>query len=122
MTNTTEQRELEGIWIPRAIWLARGISLREKALLAEVSSHPTATGCRATNQELGRLLDIRDRHVRACIAALRDKGFVTVRADGQHARVIRSTGKIAHPSSRSMSHSGRPPKAHARRGRKPSQR
>jgi hypothetical protein len=85
----------EGIWIPRPIWLARGLSLREKALLAEVGAAASAGGCRATNAELMRLLDIRERQVRSCIAALRERGYITVRPGPNRERILRVTGKPA---------------------------
>ena len=100
MNNQPKTTGSEGIWIPRAIWIARGLSLREKALLAEVRSADPVQGCRATNPQLTELLDIRERHLRSCIAALREKGFVTVRLDAQRERVIRSTGKVVRPAAR----------------------
>jgi hypothetical protein len=85
----------EGIWIPRTIWLAPGLSLREKALLAQVSAATPDGGYRATNDQLMGLLDIQERHVRSCIAALRDKGFITVRLGPNRERILRITGKHA---------------------------
>ena len=100
MNNQPKTTGSEGIWIPRAIWIARGLSLREKALLAEVRSADPVQGCRATNPQLTELLDIRERHLRSCIGALREKGFVTVRLDAQRERVIRATGKVVRPAAR----------------------
>ena len=83
------------IRIPRRLWLAPGLSLREKALLAEISAADPVLGYRADNRQIIAFLGVRERHVRSCIAALRDKKFVTVRVNSAPERVIRPTGKLA---------------------------
>lgn len=111
----------EGIWIPRTIWLAPGLSLREKALLAQVSAATPDGGYRATNDELMRLLDIKERHVRSCIAALREKGFITVRPGPNQERILRVTGKHARPA-KTPTGSQRPAPKHPVRRKKTSTR
>ncbi len=105
----------DGIWIPRTIWLAPGLSLREKALLAQVSAASPDGGYPATNDQLISLLDIKERHVRSCIAALREKGFITVRSGPNQERILRVTGKHARLA-KTPAGSQRPaPKTPARR-------
>lgn len=101
MKHPQPKHDSPGIWIPRAIWLLRGLSLREKALLAELAAHAGEPGYQASNERLTGLLDIQARQVRACLAALRAKGFITVRLTADNRRVIRVTGKHARPGTRS---------------------
>lgn len=85
----------DDIRIPRTLWLAPGLSLREKALLAEIALATPAEGYRAKNRQIIAFLGVRDRHVRSCIAALRAKGFVTVKVNAERERIIKPTGKLA---------------------------
>lgn len=110
MPTSTPKTDTPGIWIPRAIWLTRGLSLREKALLAELSAHSADADYRASNPQLIELLDIGERQVRACLAALREKGFLTVRLNARHERILRVTGKHARPANRPQPKTGRRPK------------
>ncbi len=100
MNTPKPSTDSQGIWIPRAIWLLRGLSLREKALLAEIRAHDPAQDYRASNATLTDLLNIGERQVRACLAALRAKGFITLRVNAENQRLIRLTGKHAQPAKR----------------------
>ena len=93
MNITKPEHDSQGIWIPRAIWLTRGLSLREKALLAELSAHTSDADYHPANPHLIDLLDVAERQVRACLAALRDQGFITIRLNARRERIIRVTGK-----------------------------
>lgn len=111
MNTPNQPHDSQGIWIPRAIWLLRGLSLREKALLAEIRAHDPAQDYYPSNQTLTAILDIGERQVRACLAALRAKGFITIRLNAENQRLIRLTGKHAVPAKRqSPSVEGKPPK------------
>ena len=121
MNNPTHETGTLGIWIPRAIWLARGLSLREKALLAELGAHAADADYRPSNQHLIELLDIGERQVRACLAALREKGFITIRLNTQQERIVRVTGKhaqLARRQKRSSGGEGPRPKPAQRRKQK----
>ena len=85
----------DDIRIPRALWLAPGLSLREKALLAEIGTADPVVGYRASNLQIIAFLGVRERHVRSCLAALRQKGFVTVKFNADQQRIIKPTGKLA---------------------------
>lgn len=103
MKTQPHENESKGIWIPRSIWIARGLSLREKALLAELGTQESTNNYQPSNQYLIQLLDIGERQVRACLAVLRHKGYITIRLNAEHARVIKVTGKHTRPSKRSIS-------------------
>lgn len=117
MNTPNQTHDPQGIWIPRAIWLMRGLSLREKALLAEIRAHDPAQDYRASNRHLVEILDVQERQVRACLAALREKGFITIRLNADRERIIRLTGKHALPAKRLTPSSGgkRPKKTPSRR-------
>lgn len=105
----------QGIWIPRAIWLTRGLSLREKALLALFNAHVADADDRVSNAQLMRLLDVGERQIRACLAALREKGFIAVRLGARRERIIRVTGRHARPDHRPPRRPGRRRKQASRR-------
>ena len=83
------------IRIPRTLWLAEGLSLREKALLAEIGAADPALGYRATNTQIGALIGVRERHVRDCLNTVRKLGYITVRLNPDLSRVIKPTAKLA---------------------------
>ena len=83
------------IRIPRTLWLAEGLSLREKALLAEIGTADPALGYRATNTQIGALIGVRRRHAGDCLNDVRRKGFVTMRVNPDQSRVIKTTAKLA---------------------------
>ncbi len=89
------QHQPDDIRIPHRLWLAPGLSLREKALLAEIGNADPAEGYRASNREIIGFLGVAERQVRACIAAVREKGFVTVKVNPNQERIIKPTGKLA---------------------------
>ena len=83
------------IRIPRTLWLAEGLSLREKALLADIGAADPALGYRATNTQIGRLIGVRERQVRECLNDVRKKGFISTRVNPDQSRVIKTTAKLA---------------------------
>ena len=90
------------IRIPRTLWLAEGLSLREKALLAEIRLADPALGYRATNHQIGGLIGIRERRVRDCLNDVRKKGFISVRLGADRKRTIKPTGKLIKLGKRRM--------------------
>lgn len=87
------QRDFKGIWISREIWLSEQLSLMEKVLFVEIHSLDNERGCFASNQYFADFFGVSDRQIRNVIAALRDKGFVSVTVRNKNERVISTIGK-----------------------------
>lgn len=105
MTNNSNAGD--EIRIPRALWLAPGLSLREKALLAVIGAADPSLGYRVPNRDIIGFLGVRARHVQSCIAALKAKGFITVRINPDLSRVIKTTAKLAKLSKPRVKRSAR---------------
>ncbi len=71
-------RDFKGIWIPREIWLAKGLLPLEKMLWAEIHSlyDRQRKGCYAPNSYLARFFGVSERYIREMIAKLRKFGFI----------------------------------------------
>lgn len=93
MTNISHTED--DIRIPHALWLASGLSLREKALLAKIAEADATEGYRVLNRDIIGFLGVRERHVQSCVAALLDKGFISLRINPDMSRVIKTTAKLA---------------------------
>ena len=56
------QRDFKGIWIPKKIYLAEGLSWTEKILLVEVDSLDKGKGCFASNKYFSEFyINLRDK-------------------------------------------------------------
>lgn len=85
-------RDFKGIWIPREIWLAKGLSNNEKILWAEIHSlhNRDRGGCFASNEYLMNFMDIKERRLQEMISNLKSFGLVVqVSFDGRE-RVIKA--------------------------------
>ena len=107
MNNPNPKQATEGIWIPRDVWIARDLSLREKALLATIRAQDPDEDYLATNQQLTEILDISERHLQSCLTTLRERGLITIRVNDERQRILRATGKSVQPSKRAAQRIGR---------------
>ena len=89
------QRDFQGVWIPKEIWLSDQLSLIEKVLFVEIRSLDNEHGCYASNKYLGDFFGIHPRRIAAHIASLKSKGFIFVTITNRNDRVIRVVGKYA---------------------------
>src|SRR5438034_1958970 len=88
-------RDFKGIWIPKEIWLSEQLSLMEKVLFVEIHSLDNERGCFASNRHFAEFFGISERQIRTHIAALKEKGFVSVSIKNRNGRIIRAVGKYA---------------------------
>lgn len=89
------QRDSQGVWFPKEIWLSDQLSLIEKVLFVEIRSLDNEHGCFASNKYLSDFLGIHPRRIAAHIASLKSKGFIFVTITNRNDRVIRVVGKYA---------------------------
>jgi hypothetical protein len=92
------ERDFKGVWIPKEIWLSPNLSLTEKALFVEIHSLDNERGCFASNQYFADFFNISDRQIRTHIAALKQKGFISVTVRDRNQRTIRTVGKYRRVS------------------------
>ncbi len=88
-------RDFKGIWIPKEIWLSDQLSLMEKILFVEIHSLDNERGCFATNQYFADFFGLHPRRIAGHIAALKQKGFITVTIHNLNERVIHAAGRFA---------------------------
>ena len=96
------QRDFKGIWIPAEIWLSEELSLMEKVLFVEIHSLDNERGCFASNGYFAQFFGMSIRQIATHVAALKDKGFVTVTIENHNERTIRVTSKYAHANPQKM--------------------
>ncbi len=85
-------RDFKGIWIPKEIWLAEGLSANEKILWAEIHSLYNAEkgGCYASNEYLANFMASAERTVRDALYKLRQLKLIEdVSFDGRQ-RIIKA--------------------------------
>ena len=85
-------RDFKGIWIPREVWLAQGLSPNEKILWAEIHSLHSREkgGCYASNDYLCNFIGVKERRLQEMISNLKAYGLVVqVSFDGRE-RVIKA--------------------------------
>ena len=72
-----ENRDFEGIFISKELYLFPGLSLKEKFILLEIKSLCREKGCFASNEYLGRYLMTGKQQVSNIISKLLDMGLIT---------------------------------------------
>lgn len=85
-------RDFKGIWIPREIWLAKGLKAQEKILWAEIHSlfDREKGGCYASNEYLAEFIGVQQSRMREMLANLKLRGYlIQVSFDGR-CRVLRA--------------------------------
>lgn len=83
-------RDFKGIWIPKEIWLHKGISIDEKVLLAEIHSLDGKDGCFASNAYFMEFFNWEEKTVKRRLSKLKSLGFIfTEKFDGR-TRILRS--------------------------------
>lgn len=88
-------RRFKGVWIPKALWLTRDLSLTEKVMLVEIDSlDDEQRGCFASNGHLAEFFDLSQSRVSEIISALAAKGFISVEQTRQGVRTVRRTIRV----------------------------
>ncbi len=88
-------RRFKGVWIPKALWLTRDLSLTEKVMLVEIDSLDDGErGCFASNAHLAEFFDLSQSRVSAIISSLCLKGFISVDQTRQGVRTVRRTIRV----------------------------
>lgn len=72
------ERQFLGVWIPKEIYLHKGLTPTEKLLLAEISSFSKNGICFASNEHFSEFLGVSKKHVSRLISKFVEMGFVTV--------------------------------------------
>jgi hypothetical protein len=71
-------RDFKGVWLPKEIYLHKGLTPTEKLLLAEINSFSTNGVCFASNEHFAEFLGVSKNHVSKLISKLSKMGFVSI--------------------------------------------
>jgi DNA-binding transcriptional ArsR family regulator len=74
----TSEREFLGVWIPKNIYLHKGLTPTEKLLLAEVTSFAKNGVCFASNEHFSEFLGVSKSQVSRLITKLNRMGLINV--------------------------------------------
>ena len=88
------QRDFKGIWIPKEVWLSPTLTLMEKVLFVEIHSLDNERGCFASNRYFAEFFGVSPRQIATYVAALKEKGFITVTIANHNERTIHAAGKF----------------------------
>lgn len=77
MDNANQDREFQGVWIPKEIWLNEELTLQEKVLLVEIKSLDNEEGCYASNKHFEEFLGVGERRVQTIIQGLVKRRYLT---------------------------------------------
>lgn len=73
----SKNREFEGVWIPKELWLDKDLSVMEKILLKEIQSFESVNGCFASNKHFAQFLSITESRVSQLVSSLVKKKRIT---------------------------------------------
>jgi Mn-dependent DtxR family transcriptional regulator len=74
----TTEREFLGVWIPKNIYLHKGLTPTEKLLLAEITSFAKNGICFASNEHFSDFLGVSKKHVSRLVTNLSRMGLINV--------------------------------------------
>lgn len=83
------EREFQGVWIPKEIWLNKDLDVIEKVLFTEINSLDTKSHCTAGNEYFAEFLGVSERTIARGIAHLKELGLIKSEFDGR-TRTLRS--------------------------------
>ena len=85
-------RDFKGVWIPKEIWLAKGFSLHEKVLWAEIHSlfDREKGGCFAQNEYLMEFIGLKPTRFHEVLSNLKKKGWVVQISFNGRQRVLKA--------------------------------
>ncbi len=87
-------REFNGIWIPKEIWLNDKLSALDKVLLAEISSFCINGECFASNEYFAKFFQCSERTISRSIGKLTELGYIkSVCFDGRK-RILTSNVNV----------------------------
>lgn len=71
-------RDLNGVWIPKELWLNSDLKVIEKIFLAEIASLDGVNGCYASNSYFSDFFDLSKTRCSAIIKTLKEKGYIRI--------------------------------------------
>lgn len=106
LMNNELHRDFKGVWIPKEIWLADGLTLIEKVFLVEIDSLDNKDGCYASNKHFQKFSGLSTSRCSQIINQLQAKGYIQISyiRDGKEVkkRVIKVFRKLNTPLFRKL--------------------
>jgi hypothetical protein len=84
------------VWIPRAVWESRALTLQEKAMLVEIDSLDNSRGCFASNRYFAEFFSLSAERVRRVIASLSRKKLIRLKLDPRGKNDTRRTIRVVN--------------------------
>jgi uncharacterized phage protein (TIGR02220 family) len=72
-------RDFKGVWIPKEIWLDKGLTWMEKLFLTEINSLDNENGCFASNKYFSNFFSLTDSRCSQIINSLIKKKYLSVK-------------------------------------------
>jgi hypothetical protein len=69
-------RDFKGVWIPKEVWLDRGLTIMEKVFLVEIDSLDNERGCYASNTYFARFFNVTPQRCSQVINSLIKKKVI----------------------------------------------
>ena len=92
------ERQFKGIWIPKEIWITKGLTLQEKVVLIEVDSLETEErGCYASNKYFSEFFNLSTQRISQIIKELKTKGFIKINYITKDKQIIERQLRIQKP-------------------------
>lgn len=96
------KRDFKGVWVPKEIWLYRGLSVLEKHVLSEIDSLDGEEGCFASNKYLAEFCDCSESAIDKAVKKLKELGLIYVKSFDGRVRVLKSCISISMPDQRKI--------------------
>ncbi len=87
-------RDFKGVWIPKEIYLNKGLNWTDKILLIEITSLDGEKGCFASNAHFAEFLGVKETAISKSISKLKKLGFIHQSSFDGRKRILK-TGKSA---------------------------
>jgi hypothetical protein len=87
-------RNFEGVWIPRALWLTRDLTIQEKAFLIEINSLDGKEGCFASNSHFSEVFGLSKNRCTEYIKNLEAKKLISVEHIREGKRISKRILKV----------------------------
>lgn len=71
------ERDFKGVWIPKEIWLDKGLTWMEKLLITELNSLDNEDGCFASNNYLAKFFNLSTGRISQMIKSLKEKNYIS---------------------------------------------
>lgn len=96
-------RDFKGIWIPKKIWLAKGLTWMEKLFLTEIDSLDNKEGCFASNKYFANFFNLSEHRCSQIINSLINKKYIKAEYIRKGKQIVKRVLNICQEGIKKMS-------------------